>query len=183
MLYCIIIAYNCIDLLNDKLDMKAVFTLVLALTWLNLFAQDKIVKRNGDTLRVSVTKSTPDVVEFTYPNETTINSEYKNALTQVIYSSGRIEDCSSATKLATITGPDDWEKVLITNNPDDVRGLTKLGEVSGKSGWGGLAAQGLGDKDARKKMKKNAAKVGAAIVLLQDKPDRFGVKLIGVAYK
>lgn len=163
--------------------MKAVLTFVLALGCFSLAAQDKIVKRNGDTLQVRVTKSTPDVVEFTYPNETTINSEYKNALTKVVYSSGRIEDCSSATKLATVTGPDDWEKVIITNNPDDVRGLTKLGEVVGKSGWGGLAAQGLGDKDARKKMKKNAAKVGAAIVLLQDKPDRFGVKLIGVAYR
>ncbi len=149
----------------------------------NLYSQDKIVKRNGDTLFVAIKKSTPEIVEFTYPNELTVNSEYKNALSQIIYSSGRIENCNASTSLATVNGPDDWEKVVITTNSDDVRGLTKLGEVVGKSGWGGTMAQGMGDKDARKKLKKSAAKLGASIVLLQDKPDSFGVKLVGVAYK
>ena len=146
-------------------------------------AQDKIIKRNGDTLKVKIVHSTPDMVEFTYPNEESINSEYKNNLSKIIYSSGREENCAGERKLAVVNGEKDWEKVEITSNPDDVKGLTKLGEVVGKSGWGGAYAQGLGDKNARKALKKNAAKLGASIVLLQDKPDHWGVKLIGIAYK
>jgi hypothetical protein len=146
-------------------------------------AQDKIIKRNGDTLKVKIVQSTPDMVEFTYPNEASINSEYKNSLIKIIYASGREENCAGEKKLAIVNGEKDWEKVEITSNPDDVKGLTKLGEVIGKSGWGGAYAQGLGDKNARKDLKKNAAKLGASIVLLQDKPDHWGVKLIGIAYK
>ncbi len=150
---------------------------------LNVNAQDKIIKRNGDTLNVKIVHSTPDMVEFTYPNETATNSEYKNSLIKIIYSSGRIEDCGEVKKLAVVNGEKDWEKVEITTNADDVRGLTKLGEVSGTSLWGGDYAQGLADKGARKNLKKNAAKLGASIVLLQEKVDHYSPKLIGVAYK
>jgi hypothetical protein len=146
-------------------------------------AQDKIIKRNGDTLNVKIVRSSPDMVEFTYPNETATNSEYKNSLSKIIYASGRIENCEEAKKLAIVNGEKDWEKVEITTNVDDVKGLTKLGEVVGKSGWGGSYAQGLGDKEARKAIKKNAARLGASIVLLQEKADTWGTKLVGVAYK
>jgi hypothetical protein len=145
--------------------------------------QDRIIKRNGDTLKVKIVKSTPDQVDFTYPNEDVINSEYKNALSKIIYASGRFEDCEGTKKLAIVTGEKDWEKVEITSNADDVKGLTKLGEVAGKSGWGGSYAQGLGNKNARKDLQKHAAKLGASIVLLQEKADSWGVKLVGVAYK
>jgi len=147
------------------------------------WAQDTIIKRSGDTLVVNITKSSSDFVEFTFPNETLINLEYKNNILEIIYISGRIEKCGAKTKLATINGIEDWEKVIITTNPDDVRGLTKVGEVVGKSGWGGTMAQGIGNKQAREKLKKAAAKKNAPIVLLQEKADEMGVKLVGVAYK
>ncbi len=149
----------------------------------NVIAQDLIIKRNGDSLKVNIIKSSPDAVEFTYPNETVINSEYKNSLDKIIYASGRIEVCSREKKLAVVNGEDDWEKVELTTNADDVKGLTKLGEVTGKSGWGGAGAQGLGDKNARKAIMKNAAKMKASIVLLQEKAATWAVKLVGVAYK
>lgn len=156
---------------------------ILILMTANLKGQDKIIKRTGDTLNVKIVTSTPDMVEFTYPNEQVINSEYKNSLVKIIYASGRVEDCAGEKKLAVVNGVKDWEKVEITSNPDDVKGLTKLGEVIGKSGWGGSGAQGLGDKNARKDLKKNAAKLNASIVLLQEKADTWGVKLVGIAYK
>lgn len=156
---------------------------ILSLIVSDILAQDKIIKRTGDTLNVKIVTSTPDMVEFTYPNEQVVNSEYKNSLVKIIYASGRVEDCAGEKKLAVVNGVKDWEKVEITSNPDDVKGLTKLGEVIGKSGWGGSGAQGLGDKNARKDLKKNAAKLNASIVLLQEKADTWGVKLVGVAYK
>jgi hypothetical protein len=162
---------------------KLILIISISASFLMAEAQDKIIKRNGDTLNVKITKSTPDEVEFTYPNEETVNSEYKNSLLKIIYASGREEKCSDEKNLAVITGEKDWEKVQITSNPDDVKGLTKVGEVVGKSGWGGTYAQGAGDKGARKDLQKNAAKLKASIVLLQEKADTWGTKLVGVAYK
>jgi hypothetical protein len=61
------------------------------------------------------------MVEFTYPNEDAINSEYKNSLSKIIYSSGREENCAGKKKLAIVNGAEDWEKVQITDNTDDVK--------------------------------------------------------------
>ncbi len=164
--------------------MKQIILLAIFFSNFLMFSQDIVIKRNGDTLKVNITKSTPDIIEFTYPNESIINSEYKNSIEKIIYASGRIEICSQAKKLAVVKGVEDWEKVEITTNPEDVKGMTKLGEVVGKSYWGGIAAQGLGDKKAREWIKKDAAKMGASIVFLQEKADKFGgVKLVGIAYK
>ena len=148
------------------------------------FSQDKVFKRNGEILNVKVNKSTPELIEFNYPNETLVNQEFKNAIVKIEYSSGRIENCSGESNLAVVNGVEDWEKVVLTTNTDDVRGLQKIGEVRGKAVLGG-AAQAAGIKNARNKIKKDAAKLGASIVLLQDKGDTPNAKIIitGIAYK
>lgn len=166
--------------------------LISATTMLLAFsatAQDKIIMRSGDTLKVQITKTTPELVEFTYPKETLVNTEYKNAIVKIIYSSGREEVCSEKTQLQKINGVDDWEKVVITYTESDVKGLSKVGQITKTSGWGGTMATGLGYKDALKKIKKEAAKEGACIVWITDKPNEHttqygaGVKLTGIAYK
>lgn len=147
-------------------------------------AQDKVFKRSGDILNVKVTKSTPDLIEFSYPNETLVNQEYKNAIIKIEYGSGRVENCSGETKLSVINGIQDWELVVLTTNADDVRGLQKVGEVRGTSAWGG-AGQAKGIKNARIMIKKEAAKLNSAIVLIQDKGDTPNAKIVitGIAYK
>ncbi len=166
--------------------MKAIFIIVvmLLISSTNINAQDKIIYRNGDTLSVKIIKNTPDIVEYKYPNEDLINQEYKNALSKIIYNSGRVENCKSESNLAKVNGIEDWEKVILTTNSDDIKGLTKVGEVIGKSGWGGAMAQREGNKGARKQLKKKAAKIKANIVLIQQDVSGFGgAKIIGVAYR
>ena len=92
---------------------------------------------------------------------------------------------STADTLTTaIHAQEAWESVLITNNPDDVRGLTRIGEVSARSHWGGGSAQNLDEREVRKNAKRNTAKIGGTIFFLQDRfPVWGGVKMIGVAYK
>lgn len=142
----------------------------------SVYSQDTIVKRNGDTLIVNIIKSTSEVVEFKYPNETILNEESKNSIAQIIYSSGRIENCETVKSLATINGSKDWQKVELTTNPDDVVGLTKLGEIVGKSSMTG--------PHARKKLKQSAAKIHAPIVLIQQEiRTPLGFALYGIAYK
>lgn len=165
-----------------KIIMTYLGILILSSSYLS--AQDLLIYRNGDTLSVEIVRSTPDIVEFKYENEELINEEYKNALLKIVYESGREEFCSSESNLVKINGIDDWEKVILTTNHDDVRGLTKVGEVVGKSGWGGLLAQRAGNKDARKQIKKQAAKLNASLVLIQQDVSGFGgAKIVGVAYK
>lgn len=152
-------------------------------------AQDRIIMRSGDTLKVQITKTTPELVEFTYPTETLVNTEYKNAIGKIIYSSGREEICSQKINLQKINGEEDWEKVVITYTESDVKGLTKIGQITKTSMWGGKMATGHGYNDALKKIKKEAARQKASILWVTDKPNEHttqygaGVKLTGIAYK
>jgi hypothetical protein len=170
--------------------MKHLF--LISITFLlmsNTFSQDKVVMRGGDTLNVKISKSTPELIEFTFSSEDIVNVEYKNAIDKIIYASGREEICSSKTQLYKINGIDDWEKVVITYNESDIQGLTRVGQITKTSGWGGAMASGLGYKDALKKIQKEAAKQKASIVLITDKPNEHttrhgaGVKMTGIAYK
>ena len=165
-------------------------TFLIALFYVCLsYSQDKIIKRSGDTLRVQITKSTPELIEFNYTNETLVNIEYKNAIVKIIYSNGREENCSQKNQLQKINGPEDWKKVVITYTESDIKGLTKVKQITKTSGWGGSMATGLGYNDALKMIKKEAAKLGACIVWITDKPNEqtteygAGVKLTGIAYK
>ena len=171
--------------------MKYTFLIVTAILLMAFSSkgQDKIIMRSGDTLKVKITKSTPELVEFTYPKEDLINTEYKNAIVKIIFSSGREELCSEKNQLQKINGEDDWESVVITYTENDVKGLTRVGQITKTSGWGGTMATGLGYKDALKKIQKEAAREGASIVWITDKPNEqttqygAGVKLTGIAYK
>jgi len=169
---------------------KNLFTFFIVFIYISFsYSQDKIIMRSGDTLRVQITKTTPDLVEFNYLNETLVNTEYKNSIVKIVYSSGRVEECSQKTQLQKINGPDDWEKVVITYTESDVKGLIKVKQITKTSGWGGTMATGLGYKSALKMIKKEAAKLGACIVWITDKPNEqtteygAGVKLTGIAYK
>jgi hypothetical protein len=84
------------------------------------------------------------------------------------------------------TSEKDSEKVIVTRNPDDVKGMTRVGDVSAS------AHMVFGDpanlrKKATVKIKQEAANKGATIVLIQT--DDFqatpinNVNLLGVAYK
>jgi hypothetical protein len=157
---------------------------ILALCNKSFGQSDTIVKRSGEKLAVTIKSNDPSSVTFVYPNEDLINTLNKNVIEKIIFKSGRIEVCSQATKLEVVNGIEDWEKVIITNNPADVEGLTKVGEVSSKSAWGGSLGQNLADKIAREKLKKDAAEMKASIVLLETyKNGYYGTKINGVAYK
>jgi hypothetical protein len=79
----------------------------------------------------------------------------------------------------------DYEKVVLTRNADDVKGLVRIGEVSA-SAKKVFGDQAVLREAATVKIKKAAAKKGATIVLIQ--VDNFGmspinnVSMSGVAY-
>ena len=164
--------------------MKIFTTIIFAFITIAAVAQnDTIIKRNGDKLIVQIKSTSPSSVSFVYPNENIINTISKNTIQKIIYKSGRVEVLSKIIKLETINGEEDWEKVLITNNENDIIGLTKVAEISGKSSWGG-AAKRKSDKIARKKIKIQAAKLKCPIILITTySADYWGTYITGVAYK
>lgn len=155
-------------------------------------AQDKIIMLAGDTLNVQITKNSPQFVDFKYPNESVVNSKEKDKIEKILYSSGRIEIINEKVALPIIKSKDDWEKVIVTFDENDILGLTKCCDIIGKSNWG-AAASVKGGKKAMEKMRKEAAEKGASIIFIVDgwhhekgKPISGygrGVKLTGVAYK
>ena len=80
----------------------------------------------------------------------------------------------------------DWEKIIVTKNPEDVKGLQRLREVSAEAARFYGKQSKLRD-EATKKLKQEAAKIGATAVLLS--VDEFAmspiknVSLVGMAYK
>ncbi|HCT94996.1 MAG: hypothetical protein A2X19_09525 [Bacteroidetes bacterium GWE2_39_28] len=79
----------------------------------------------------------------------------------------------------------DWEKVIVTRNSDDVKGLKRSGDVSAVTSMV-LGKQSKLRKETTIKIKKEAAKIGASIVLISS--DEFAmtpinnVNMVGVAF-
>lgn len=80
----------------------------------------------------------------------------------------------------------DWEKIIVTKNPEDVKGLTRLKEVSAEAARF-YGKQSKLREEATKKIKEEAAKLGATIILVTT--DSFtmtpvnNVVMEGTAYK
>jgi hypothetical protein len=94
--------------------------------------------------------------------------------------------CATTSDSTSATLPNGWEKVIVTRNTDDVKGMTRVEEVSASAHmlWGDPASL---RKTATARIKQEAAKIGATIVLIRT--DDFAespidnVNMVGVAYK
>lgn len=125
-------------------------------------AQDKVVLRDGTELNVKVIESNDKRIVFTYPNEEVRNEKPKSVIEYILYASGRREE---GFKIPKVEGEEDWEKVILTTDKNDVEGLTKAKyiKVSGGSVW---VKSEAAHKSAEEKLKKKAAKLKCGIVLV-----------------
>ncbi len=147
-------------------------------------AQDKIILRNGEELNVKILENGTNTVSFQYPNETLINKKNKHELKCIIFSSGRKEECNQGINVPTITSKKDWKKVVETYFPEDVEGLTRMGELRAS---GGNLSHTFGYKQAINRLKKKAAKIGAGVILIHSSEGKHsamsGVFVTATAYK
>ncbi|ARK13021.1 hypothetical protein A6C57_23280 [Fibrella sp. ES10-3-2-2] len=142
--------------------------------------QDTIAKLSGEKLFVKVLANTTNTVDFTYPNETAVNSLPKSLVGYVVFASGRKETFS---KIVDTEGFEGWRNVLISNNPDDVVGLVRLGEINATvlNMYGVLNTKDVEAK-ASERIKKATSALGAHIVLTQQNYTRLSSFKSGVAY-
>lgn len=151
-----------------KIAMKpTLFALLASLVSVGTFAQDTIVKLNGQQLSAKVTEVTSTAVKFQYPNEDLVNSVSKNLVQEIRFASGRTEPVTARVEIFT---EEDWPKVQVTTLEGDVSGLAKLGEVRAKAnGATAFSNAAKVDERATEKLKREAARLGAHIVLIQSK--------------
>ena len=168
---------------------KQLFVFLSLFLGVSLYAQDKVVLKNGEELNVKVVKNDEKNIEFQYPGESMVNVKNKREIKKIVYESGREETINVGIEVPVITSADDWEKVVETYLESDVEGLTRVDEIKATSGWGGALGSSLGYKGAIKKLKKKAAKLGAGVILIHGQPNQSassrggGVQVIATAYK
>lgn len=125
---------------------------------------DIIVKHNGEHLNVKVI-SVDEKITYSYPSESVVNAVGKNCVKEIIFSSGRVQQI---TEKVIVTGEDDWERVQITTDPDDVKCLVRKGDItsSASNSWN-FKSKTKVDKKATEKIKREAASLKAQIILIQ----------------
>ncbi|GAA4325348.1 hypothetical protein GCM10023149_27620 [Mucilaginibacter gynuensis] len=127
------------------------------------FAQnDKLFKHNGETIDGNVVRVAEYTIVFKYVNEDAEQTVSKYAVEKIVYGkSGRIEKISDKV---TVTGKADWEKVVLLEDKSEIAGLTKGGDVRGKTAFINFHTGNSGDKSAEKKLKQAAAELGCQFV-------------------
>ena len=169
---------------------KRVILMVLtAVVAVGAKAQDKVVLRSGEELNVKIVKNGETSIQYQFPGEEMLNEKNKREIKYIEYASGRKEECSQGIEVPVIKSKADWKQVVVTYLESDVIGLKRVGDLKATSGWGGSLGSSMGYKDALKKLKKKAAKLGAGVILVHDNPNKLaaalggGVQVIGTAYK
>jgi hypothetical protein len=96
-----------------------------AMATLTCSAQDKIMMRDSTLVEAKVLTVDDEKITFSYPNEDVVNEKKRGQIAYIIYSSGRREVVSKPIEAQIITDKSDWDKVVVTYNPEDVKGLIK----------------------------------------------------------
>jgi hypothetical protein len=119
---------------------------------------DTILKLSNESIICNVTNVSELEITYSYVGETMTNTISKKQVKEIRFGSGRVQKISEVVK---INGEEDWEKVQLTTIQSDVLGLTKKGEVKGKSMGTAMANMSKVKTRAEEQLKKEAAKLGA----------------------
>ncbi len=157
---------------------KITMSLLALFTAIFSFAQtaDKMQKHSGENIDVKIIKVGEQTITYKYPGEDAEQTIGKFAVAKIIYGASKREE--KITDKIEVSSEADWEKVEILTDPAQVVGLKKGEEVKGKtSGFLSYHSAGSADKTATKRIKQDAAKLGAPFILMtSDKTDGYGVK-------
>ena len=153
--------------------MRKLILLLLILCMTSIYAQeDQIFKHNGEVIEGEVIKNDGEVIVFKYKGESVENTLASVAVEKVIFgSSGRIQNISDKINIDSDKG---WEKVMVFYVSELIRGLTRKGDIKGKTGMINYHTTNTGDRKAEKKLKIEAAKIKAPFVLMVDEKNSVG---------
>lgn len=154
--------------------------LLLSLSF-RLSAQDRLITCNNDTIRCVVMSFDSGFIR--YKSETLATTVEMIAVSRI---SAILFAATPSRRISTpvIQGAGDWEKVVLTNNPNDVLGLTKVAEIGSKP-RANAGSPSYGSEKLRRQSQQKAAELNCSIVFLKGiKQDRWrGYSPEGTAYK
>lgn len=168
--------------------------LFLLVSTITAHAQDTLITHNNDTLLVNVVEVTDgENIKFKYIGEELLNNMPFSGFSKINLKSGRT---IAGEDRIIVTGVEDFEKVVLTYNPEDVKGLTEVQEITSVAKSKMLGAYGSlerAKKAAKIGLQKKAAALGCHIVLIVGDDSRDGHtgqafkyttgSFIGIAYK
>lgn len=173
--------------------MKKIILVVALVFGLNLAkAQDSVLLHNGTTLDGKVNNTDGSAITFTYKGEDVSTRVSKIAINTITFASGRKQ---VITEKILLDGKDAFKNVILTKNPEDVEGLTRIGEVKGKTSFISYRSGAGADKKSEERLKEDCFKLGGVVVLVtEDKDYAVGktyqkglgssqTRMVGVAYK
>jgi hypothetical protein len=139
---------------------------------------DKAFMHNGKTHEVKIVRVNDFNIVYKFAGEDAEQTISKYAVKKIIYGSGREKEIS---KKIVVAGREDWEKVVLLEDKTAVTGLAKKGEIRRKtSGVFGFHTANSADKKAIKKLKEEAAEMGAPFILLTSEGDAESNQGVGL---
>lgn len=152
---------------------KTILSLAILASFSSAFGQkqsDILFLLDGQK-EVSVKEVGLSSIKYSYPNEETVYTISKHQVSKIVFASGREEVFESPIK--EVNGLDDFEKVFITYNPEDIAGLKPTGELFSKAtGVTTLSSINEVKNRALDKLKAEAAMTGANVVFIGDSYQR-----------
>jgi len=173
--------------------MKKIILLAFAFcVCISVNAQDLLILHNGSSIEGKVLSTDGSVLTFVYKGEELAQKISKIAVNSIKFSSGRKQQI---TEKINLDGKDAFQKVILTKNLDDVEGLTRIGEVKGKTAFISYRSGANADKKSEERLKEDCYNLGGVVVLVtEDKDYAVGktyqkglgssqTRMVGVAYK
>ena len=153
--------------------MKKLFSVLLFIISMNSMAQDQVIFHNGNVAKGKVSEVSDQFVKFCYEGEDVQNTISRNAISEVRFESGRVQQMSQKVM---VQSPDDWENVRLVYDKNEVLGLKSLGQIEKHSSgtWSFSITAGHFSEKTIKKIRKEAAKMGGCIVLIFNQQSNSG---------
>lgn len=188
--------------------MKKLFIFLIAVVVsINSFSQDYITLKNGDEIKSKVLEVNPDLIKYkNWTNlEGPIYSIAKGDVFMIKYANGTKDVFKIASvpesntpniqpfeknrttdsdRIIVVKSEDDWEKVILTQTASEIEGLIKKGELKESTVNLGVMMTPVKKTESKLRMKiqKDAAKIGAHIVLITPMVEGSSFSLSGIAY-
>lgn len=188
--------------------MKKIFIFLIAVFgFINSFAQDYITLKNGDEIKSKVLEVNPDLIKYkNWTNlEGPIYSIAKGDVFMIKYANGNKDVFKITTavesntpniqpleknktpnsgEIIVVKSENDWEKVILTQTASEVEGLIKKGELKESTVNLGVMMTPVKKTEDKLRMKiqKDAAKIGAHIVLITPMVEGSSFSLSGISY-
>lgn len=140
---------------------------------------DTIILVSGKKIIGKVQSVGSSKISFYKADTKKVEDVTRKQIHKILYNNGRVEAFNSMAYQAV--DENNFQSVVVTENPSDVEGLYAYGEIKAKSGTSSKTAKAA-EKNARIRLQRRAAGMGALYVLITKSETRGGYKEVPTHY-